>query len=83
MAAKQHVYHVHNESDVLHMNLNIKANFTKRDDKIKMIDIYHVKCYPYLGLEKCAMRKIPCVCLPLRHSLKQQWQENVDAEKQP
>ena len=61
-AVKQRVYHVHKEYDVIHMNLNIKSKFPKRDEKIKMRDLYHIQCNPDLGLGKCVMRQRPCAC---------------------
>ena len=82
-AVKQRIYHVHQENDIMHMNLNIKAKFPKRDDNIKMRDLYHIRCDPDLGLGKCAMRRIPCACIACRQSLNQLWQSNVDADKQP
>ena len=56
------VYHLQKECDVMHTKLNIKSKFPKRDENIKMSDIYHIQCDPDLGLGKCAMRRIPCVC---------------------
>eukprot|EP00978_Attheya_sp_CCMP212_P005343 scaffold11944_cov31-Attheya_sp.AAC.2 len=60
-AIKKRTYHVHKEEgDIMHMNLNIKAKFPKRDedDPIKMRDLYHICCDHDLGLGKCAMRRI-------------------------
>ena len=65
------------------MNLNIKAKSPKRDDNIKMRDLYHIQCDPYLGLGKCDMRRIPCACQSYQLSLEQLWEENFDADKQP
>eukprot|EP00978_Attheya_sp_CCMP212_P027680 scaffold93292_cov36-Attheya_sp.AAC.2 len=48
-----------------------------------MRDLYHIRCDPDLGLGKCAMRRIPCVCPACRLSLDQVWQAQVDADKQP
>ena len=61
-AVKQRVYHVHKEYDVMHMDLNIKSKCPKRDDNIKMRNLYHIRCNPDLGLGKCVMRQISCAC---------------------
>ena len=56
------VYHLQKECDVMHTKLNIKSKFPKRDEKINMRYLYHIRCNPDLGLGKCVMRQIPCAC---------------------
>ena len=80
---KQSVYHIHNESDVLHMKFIIKTNFPKSDNNIIFRGLYHIWCDPDLGIGKFAMRRILCAYIPIWQSLQQLWQENVDAYKKP
>ena len=68
-AENQWVYHVQKECDLIHMNLNIKSKFPKRDDNIKMRHLYHILCHPDLGIGKFSMRQIPCACQAFRMSL--------------
>ena len=67
----------------MRMNLNIKSKFTKRDENIRMIDLYHIQCNTDLGIGKCAMRRITCACQACRLPLEQLWEANVGADKQP
>ena len=67
----------------MHMNFKIKAKFPKRDDNIKMRYLYHIRCNPDLVMHNYAMRIRLCEFQECRLSLKQPWEANFDADKQP
>ena len=46
-------------------------------------EMHHVHCCPELGVQKIAVRRIPCHCIACRQTLKMGWINGVKTEDQP
>ena len=61
----------------------LKYNSPSLPKGLNSTDLYHIYACPELGLQKIAMRRIPCHCQHCRMNLRLPWKLNVEPQKQP
>ena len=88
-------YYIQNNTDVLHSNvkmtwdrskfpaLNVPEGRKKIHGSGTVLSHYHYRFDPDIGYGKCAMRRIPCLCVQCTDQLDKAWIPGVDAEAQP
>ena len=83
---KRRFYHVRKEvEDTVHSELKMKLTSTSlpKTPNSGLLSHYHIHCDPDLGVNRQALRRIPCACATCEERKKMQWFPGVDAKDQP
>jgi len=80
---KESIYWVHKEENLKFNDMKATYKILNNTEGLGLMQFYHIRCDPELGIGFCALRRIPCACSACVDQLSHKWEPNISVTEQP